>query len=125
MNPVDPQDRLLHALLAESNALDAMHSAALSELRRRRWRRTARLVTTAAAAVLIVFAAMRVRRDDDDRHPPGAAIAEVTPPPTATFELTDDELLNQFPPGTCTIAEIDGRKMLVFLTAEAKAKYLR
>ena len=132
MNPTDPSDPLLDALLADLGALDAMHSAGLATLRRRRRWRMARLAVGSAAIAACLLFVMRAPRDEREGNSPVAppslakAVHATLPaaPPTVP-ELDDDELIRQFPPGTCTIAEVDGRKMLVFLGDEARAKYQR
>ena len=134
MNPTDPSDPLLDALLSEPAALDAMHSAGLTTLRRRRRWRMARFALGSAAAAACLLFVLRTPTSRDERAndspvaPPLAANEVRAPLPSASpavSELDDDELLRQFPPGTCTIAEVNGRKMLVFLQEEARAKYLR
>jgi hypothetical protein len=126
MNPDDSNDRLLDALLVDHAALEAMRSAGLATVRRRRWRQAARIIFAGAAAAVLVISAAHVWRDSDHKveqvQPSQHAAASLAP---ATRELTDDELLRQFPPGTCTLAEINGQKTLVFLTDEAQANYLR
>ena len=137
MNPTDPSDPLLDVLLAETAALDAMHSAGLAALRRRRRWRTVRVTVGSAAVAACLLFVMRAPWNEQTRNsqiaPPSLAksanapLLDVSLPGAspAVSELDDDELLGQFPPGTCTIAEVDGRKMLVFLGDEARAKYLR
>jgi hypothetical protein len=138
MNPTDPPDPFLDVLLAEPAALDAMHSAGLAALRRRRrWRMARVAIGSAAVAACLLFIMRGPRNEHEGKSqiaPPSlatsasaAALPDVSFPdvPPAVQELDDDELLRQFPPGTCTIAEVDGRKMLVFLGEEARAKFLR
>jgi hypothetical protein len=38
--------------------------------------------------------------------------------------LTDDQLLASFPANTCYLAEVDGRKILVFVDPELQKKYV-
>jgi hypothetical protein len=38
--------------------------------------------------------------------------------------LSDEELLAAFPPGTCALTEINGRKILVFRDNEARKRFL-
>jgi hypothetical protein len=126
MNPDDLDDRLLDALLVDHAALEAMRSAGLATVRRQRWRHAARLIFAGAAAAVLVVCATHVWHNPchkvEQARPSQHAAAPLAP---ATRELTDDELLRQFPPGTCTLAEINGQKTLVFLTDEAQANYLR
>jgi hypothetical protein len=132
MNPTDPSDPLLDSLLVDPGALEAMHSAGFAALRRRRQWRMARLTIGSAAAAACLLFALRIPQDEPGKDSPAApsslanaVSASVPASSPAVQELDDDELLRQFPPGTCTIAEVDGRKMLVFLGDEARAKYQR
>ena len=104
-----------------------MRSAGLSTMRRGRWRQTRRLIFTGAGAAALIICATLAWRNPAPKvqlpaNPPQLAEARTASPAP---ELTDDELLRQFPPGTCTLAEMDGQKTLVFLTDEAQANYLR
>ncbi len=53
-------------------------------------------------------------------------IAKMQPPdkPMRPRSLSDRELLAAFPKGSCFIAEVDGKKLLVFLDPEVKQAYL-
>jgi len=61
----------------------------------------------------------------------------VTPPPQIAAKpagaqkapltrraLTDAELISSFPAGSCFLAEIDGKKQLVFLNQEVERRYV-
>lgn len=126
MNPEDSDDRLLDALLADQAALDAMRSAGLVAMRHRRWQHAARMIFAGAAAAVFIICATQPWRDRTSSADQGNALARIeTRLPSATRDLTDEELLRQFPPGTCTLAEMNGQKTLVFLTEEARVNYLR
>ncbi len=38
--------------------------------------------------------------------------------------LTDEELIARFPPNTCTLAEVDGRKVLLFADIQLQKKFM-
>lgn len=46
-----------------------------------------------------------------------------TAPKQNTSELTDEQLLAVFPPGSCFIAEVNGKKTLVFHDPALRAHY--
>lgn len=58
--------------------------------------------------------------------PPQIASQELTPPvtPAAPQYLTDQELLALFPRGSCFLAEVDGKKQLVFFDPKDESTYL-
>ena len=66
--------------------------------------------------VAIVFEALRLQRPPGPplsaAHQPIVAIA--TPPAPDIPRISDQEVLAMFPKGSCAIAEVDGRKQLVF-----------
>jgi hypothetical protein len=92
---------------------------------RQRVRRFARRVcgVTALAAALAGAALWF-----DHRATPSPQVKAVNvPAPQArgtTHSLTDKELLAAFPRGSCFIAEVDGKKELVFLDPEKARTYL-
>ena len=44
--------------------------------------------------------------------------------PKGARNLTDEELIASFPPNTCLLAEVEGRKILVFRDATLRKQYL-
>jgi len=63
------------------------------------------------------LATMPVRTES---KPPTAVQADA---PTNDATLTDEQLLAFFPADSCFIAEVDGRKILVFRNPEVRQKY--
>jgi hypothetical protein len=51
-------------------------------------------------------------------------IPPLKPNLAAAARLTDEQLLASFPPGTCALAEINGRQVLVFHNPEDRQRYL-
>jgi hypothetical protein len=41
-----------------------------------------------------------------------------------TRYITDEQLVSSFPPGSCFIAEVDGRKELVFFDPAVERRYV-
>lgn len=42
----------------------------------------------------------------------------------ATHTMTDQQLLASFPPNSCYLAEVDGRKVLIFADASVRRKFI-
>ena len=134
-----PHEPLLRDIFAED--FDTReHSARdvnllLGEFRLAYWRRKMRGVLLAAAAMLVagLLTSVYTREDKSEQ------VAEGTPPiatpknaadisislPPKPENLTDEELLNLFPPGSCFLAEFNGKQVLVFTDPELDATVLR
>ncbi len=103
--------------------------------------RQARKLGAQAAAVCLAAAALIFYRSAPPETVKSLGIA-APPPPVETVVLThsaspplavkreastqlsDDELLAAFPPGSCFIAEVGGKKRLVFRSDEMRAKFM-
>jgi hypothetical protein len=131
-NP-DPsrEDTLLEAVLRDDGweaANAAAKAAALGVFQaRQRRRRVTRWAGVLAA--LSVAAAFAIHWLTGTAAPPPRLLALKLPaPPPAKPEkpicLTDAELLALFPPGSCFLAEVDGKKKLVFLDPKVERQYL-
>jgi hypothetical protein len=132
MNMVDSRETLLKEVLSDhdTGAHEAGKQAALTAFRRRRTVRRATNVTVGVIVAVVICAATvhfaslpedkgaNVVRQSVPAAVP-AAIPEQTPP-----SLTDEELVASFPPNTCFVAEVNGRKVLIFADAAARRKYL-
>ena len=97
--------------------LEAFHA-------RQRLRRFVRWGSLTALMVLGTAALPWLHRSP---APPLQGVAVYQPPPKANDQpgfLTDEQLLAAFPKGSCFIAEVDGRKELVFLDPEVERAYL-
>jgi len=119
MNDESDNDKLLNAALADGEW--AALSAGLRErsLRTFRVRRNLRRGLRLCVAILVfaVIGTAGLRFD----HRGGMTTATGTRPAEAAVKasvnsprISDDELVALFPKGSCAIAEIDGRKQLVF-----------
>jgi hypothetical protein len=134
MNPsLDPEkeNALLEALLRDDTwqATDrALKAGALVAFQRRQRQR--RLTRMGAVALLVAAAFVSVALLSWPRRavitPPQFAAQQNPPPPKsgAVRQLSDAELLAMFPKGSCLLAEVDGRKELVFLDPKAERLYL-
>lgn len=95
---------------------------------RQRQRRLMRRVGVAAimAAGMAIAGAVHWYGHRQAPFPPQIASQEPAPPevPAAPRYLTDQELLALFPRGSCFLAEVDGKKQLVFFNPEDERTYL-
>jgi hypothetical protein len=99
---------------------------ALAALRRRRHRRHTAAFLAISAAVL--FAAWPRRSICPAppivlQVPPDTAPILSSPEPEKSSELSDQELLAVFPPGSCYFAEVAGHKRLIFRDDAVRGKY--
>ena len=126
--------RLLNDLLADEleGLGDGRKAIALAAFRRahlvRRVRNSAGLVVVLAALAAALFHYSRPRQTQ--------LIAETAPAATAPIpagtaysgdtlvKISDAELIASFPADTCFLAEVDGRKILVFTDPALRDKYL-
>jgi hypothetical protein len=116
-------DGLLDAVLvdAEWQSLDRVLQsdavAVLGTVRRRRRLRLAMAQVTSVAAVLLV-AVWGLHSLGQSRR--AAAGVSAQPVRSALDEvlISEDQMLAMFPPGSCAIAEVDGKKELVFFDAQ-------
>ena len=121
----EPDDTLLDATLRDEDwqaANAAVKARALRTFRtRQRVRRLARWTgSVAALALAILGAAHWFSRSTTPPRP--IMVAHITAPkaPDAPRRLTDAELVAAFPKGSCFIAEVDGKKDLIFLDREVE-----
>jgi hypothetical protein len=131
-NP-DPghEDALLEAVLRDdgwevANAVGKAKALGVFQTRQRIRRLTRWAGGLAALAVAAVFA---VHWLAGPAAPPTRLLALKPPePPPAKSEmpiyLTDSELLALFPEGSCFLAEVDGKKKLVFLDPKVERQYI-
>ncbi len=128
-----PDDALLDAMLRDdewqtanaafkNEALRAFYAG--HRVRRiRRWTGAVALLAVATAAALqfshLSFVGPRSSR---------VAVLPSNPPPRvsapAARVLSDQELVAAFPKGSCFMAEIDGRKQLVFVNPQLERRYV-
>jgi hypothetical protein len=111
-----------------------LKSQALGEFRRARFLRRvgslaalAAVLVAAGAAGVYNFRAPRVAPRTIAKaqvQPESAVTQSNTEPPARLHTLTDEELIASFPPNTCYLAEVDGRKMLVFQDPELRKQFL-
>lgn len=132
---IDPERKAKEALL-DAVLKDDVWQTTDQELRtlavdairgHRRRRRLRRMAAVALGLMAVIGLALR-----GPRSWPTAALAPVTAPtdpssaPSSHRDhyLSDDELLSQFPPGSCVLVEVDDRKHLVFLDRHVERVHL-
>jgi hypothetical protein len=135
----DPNQRLLNDVWQDDTNgawAAAAKQRALAAFRRGRLLRRITILSRLAALFLVLVTAILLLRRDGSKSPsPGRSGREragqpkqagateslaSTPLPT----LTDEQLLASFPPDTCYLAEVEGRKVLVFADSSSRKKYL-
>jgi hypothetical protein len=92
-------------------------------------RQRQRRLTRAAGAALVLTAAFVVAFHWSGRRAanPSQVVASRGQTPKKSGEvryLSDEELVALFPKGSCLLAEVDGRKELIFLDAKVERTYL-
>jgi hypothetical protein len=119
--PENPDDPLLDGVLADEGwaALNAaVKSRALGALRARRRQRA--LLTWGGSAVgACALALATVNFVSPPNTPAPGPVASV--PPRHTAHITEEKLMSYFPPGSCTIAEIDGERRFIILDPDIAA----
>lgn len=132
---VDPERKANEALL-DAVLKDDVWQTTDQELRtlavdairgHRRRRRLRRMAAVALGLMAVIGLALR-----GSRSWPAAALAPVAAPtdpssaanPLRDRYLADEELLSQFPPGSCVLVEVDDRKQLVFLDRDVERDHL-
>ena len=127
----DPEndDALLDAMLCDESWQTA--SAALKEQALRTYRvrqRTRRLARWAGSVAVLaaVIAGARYGFRGPSMASRQVMMAHITAPKAAPEprHLTDAELVASFPKGSCFIAEVDGKKQLVFFDPKAEHAYI-
>lgn len=127
----DPErdDTLLDAMLRDESwqtASAAFKAEALRTFRvRQRLRRLTRWAgSVAALAAVIAVAGHWFGRPAPAPRQVAMAHSEMPKAPDKPRHLTDAELVAAFPKGSCFIAEVDGRKELVFFDPQVEHTYL-
>lgn len=134
-----PEKALLQDVVCEDPdfaACDAAsRQAALGAFRRRVRLRLLGRVSALAAGILVCSSYWLWLEPKESSSAPRivsapeiSPVAEPAPPVPEESTLTrvsDAELLAAFPPGSCFLAEIDGKNMLVFRDPELRARYVR
>jgi hypothetical protein len=129
----DPLDRLLTAVLTDEPWCEfksQLHQQALATLSTTRRQRSTRLWIGRAAALLTLLAAAHwilTSSNPTLTHLPSAVSPTIVSVQSATanrapYEISEQEMLALFPPGSCLVADIDGRKELVFLDPTVAAE---
>jgi hypothetical protein len=122
------EDVLLDALLRDEEwqaASATIKQGALGAFRARQQvrRLTRAAVCLAVCAVAIAGATHWFGRTAGSR-PTAVALAEAPAQPKAPRYLTDEELLASFPKGSCFLAEVDGKRELIFLDPKVERLYV-
>jgi hypothetical protein len=128
-NP-DPNhdDPLLDAILRD-DGWQAAHAAGKAEAlgvfqARQRLRRLTRLAGSLAALAVAVVCAAHWLATPRQHKPRQYAIQSPPAKPEKSIYLTDAGLLALFPEGSCFLAEVDGKKKLVFLDPQVEREYI-
>lgn len=112
-------DALLDAVLADDDwgalsvRLKREALVTIGEARRRR--RVRRWIGRAACVALLAGAVWWMRGPAPDRGLAADTPGQPAPAGARDPFVSEDEMLAMFPAGSCVIAEVDGRKELVFL----------
>ena len=125
MNDESDNDKLLNAALGDGEwaAMSAgLRERSLRTFRvRRNLRRGLRLCMAILVFAVIGMAGLRFENRDGQKAASGTRPASGTHPVATAAKastdiprISDEELVALFPRGSCAIAEIDGRKQLVF-----------
>jgi hypothetical protein len=99
---------------------------ALAAFRQARlWKRVG-LVSRLAAVIAVLAGGAFLYYTHLLKNSPVPPLNELASQPVAAPlpTLTDDQLLASFPANTCYLAEVDGRKILVFVDPELQKKYV-
>ena len=123
----EPDDPLLEAVLRDHDwqtVSAAFKTEALATFRaRQRVRRLTRWAGGLAVLAMLLAGISWFGWRTVPRQTTLAQRKALEPPPKPHF-LTDKELLAAFPKGSCFIAEVDGKKELIFLDPKAQRTYL-
>jgi hypothetical protein len=129
-NP-DPEteDALLDATLRDEAWLSASAAFKAEALRTFRTRQRIRRLTRWAgsvAALVVVLAGLAhwVGRPAPAPRQVMVALTQAPKAPDEPQHMTDKDLVAAFPKGSCFIAEVDGRKELVFFDPEVERTYV-
>jgi hypothetical protein len=128
MKPETPKQHLLDDLLQEDAGPGwraASKEKSLAAFRQaRRWKRVGHIARLALIGLVLAAGAFSWRTHLPGPVPPvkNAVASPTVPPPLPT--LTDEQLLASFPANTCYLAEVDGRKILVFVDPALQKKYV-
>ena len=89
------------------------------------WKRAGFILRLAAVVAALAGGAF-LYRTHLLKNSPVPPLSELASQPVAAPlpTLTDDQLLASFPANTCYLAEVDGRKILVFVDPELQKKYV-
>lgn len=129
MNNESPKNkqRLLDDVLREDSFAEfngQLKRQALGALQRARLvRRIVGISSVATVAACIAIAGLvAVRSSSSSRlnQSPVLAAARSASP----IEISEEQLVKMFPPDSCFVAEVNGKKMLVFRDAKLRAQYL-
>jgi hypothetical protein len=122
----DKDGALLEAVLRDEQWQAASASArreavACLQTRRRR-RQIGQWACGVVAATCLIACPIWLARPGGKHAPPALANETVPVPEHRSTNLSDGQLLAMFPKGSCVIAEVNGRKELVFLDKEIETK---
>ncbi len=123
------EDALVDAALRDETWQTASTAYKVEALKAFRTRHRLRKVTrwagsVAALLAVLVGVVLWVGRRAPAPRQVMVALTRAPQPSDKPRQLTDQDLVAAFPKGSCFIAEIDGRKELVFLNPEVERTYV-
>ncbi|MCU0784844.1 MAG: hypothetical protein MUF81_12540 [Verrucomicrobia bacterium] len=120
-----PNDALLDAVLGDeqwqTTSASARRAASAHLRSRRRQRRIGQWTVGVLAATGLVAGSLWLPRPGGKPAVRVASLQNAPAPTTQSKTLTGEELVALFPKGSCVIAEINGRKELVFFNKDIEA----
>lgn len=127
---LDPEEEgLLNVVLRDEGwqtlGADLKRQAVVAFVAHRRWRRARRWAGLGLAlAVLVACAVHWVGQRPSTPIEVTTTQGKGASEPPAVHFMTDQELLASFPKGSCFIAEVDGKKELIFLDPKAERTHM-
>ena len=129
MNEKRDLEALLSDVLIDPSNEEFFRTSARLNFRRHVQRRN--VVRSIAAGLAIACAAflglMPLNKEQSQKIAAAAKptqISQSAKPDDASIGLSDEELLRSFPPGSCFLAEVNGKKVLVFADESMRKQLL-
>lgn len=113
-----PDAPALEAVLTDeafSSFADSVKHAGVQAVRRRRHFRQVRITLGQLACIIGVLALFWLSCPKPQRVATISTATAQSRPDAASHYISEDQMLAMFPSGSCVVAEVNGRKELVFL----------